>query len=246
MATRTCPTKLLPRLFGNIKAEIVRSTVAAAVHYELGDRQESSVIQAMVLPGRPVLGYIIAITPPHWTRADTVIRSDSQTSSPETRVARDCSIDYGQSSRMDYRATDITLCQVPKRTTLVTVIVRCNNMTPKSSLKPLKIVRGLLGDAGQLIRMTQITSDSWLLVGCQYNEALNPHAIRSSTERSGDYGAWKTDTCSPHGKGANYGAVGSEQDADDGDDHYDNGDESSGCSDSGVGAYEKGRRLHRE
>ena len=43
----------------------------------------------------------------------------------------------------------------------------------KLSLKPLIIVRDLLGNVGQLICITQLMSDLWLLVGCQYNNTLN-------------------------------------------------------------------------
>ncbi|KAF2175216.1 hypothetical protein K469DRAFT_766787 [Zopfia rhizophila CBS 207.26] len=60
------------------------------------------------------------------------------------------------------------------------------------SLKPLTIVRDFIGDAGQLLRMTQVTSDSWLLVGCRYNrhDALNGgtsyNAVDSGHEGNGD------------------------------------------------------------
>ena len=125
------------------------------------------------------------------------------------------------------------------------------------SLKPLTIVRDLLGNAGQLIRITQLASDSWLLVGCRYNNALNIYASPSSTQQSSDYAASKTGTRSPHGKGANNDAVGPDDDDDndddnDRDDDFGNGSQSSGSESSGgsdsntsAAAADNGR-LHRE
>ncbi|KAF2193642.1 hypothetical protein K469DRAFT_239852 [Zopfia rhizophila CBS 207.26] len=183
------------------------------------------------------------------TQADTVTRSGSvRTSSPGTRVAHDRSIDYRQSNRVDHRVTDIALCQVPKCTTLVTAIVRCNDRTSQLSLKQLTIVHDIIGDAGQLLRMTQVTSDSWLLVGCRYNhqDAPNVRASRS----------WMQPR-SPHGKGASYGAVDSDHEGN-GDDDFEDSGENSGSersdnSDSDVGIdddnndgqlYREHRRVH--
>ena len=189
------------------------------------------------------------------SKADIVTRSASlRTSSPGAKVVHDCTVNYGQSDHADYRPTDITLCQVPECTTLVTAIVHWNEITSKLSLKPLTIVRDLLGDAGQLIRMTQLTSDSWLLVGCRYNDTLNVYASPSSTQQSSDYTASKTGTRSPHGKGANNDAVGPDDDEDDNDrdDDFGNGSQSSGSessggsdSDASAAAADDGR-LHRE
>lgn len=137
---------------------------------------------------------------------------------------------------------------MPECTTLVTAIVHWNEITSKLSLKPLIIVRDLLGNAGQLIHITQLTLDSWLLVGCRYNDALNVYASPSSTQQSSDYTASKTGTRSPHSKGANGDAVGpGDEDDNDRDDDFENGSQSSGGSDSdtSAAAADDGR-LHRE
>ncbi|KAF2180908.1 hypothetical protein K469DRAFT_266507 [Zopfia rhizophila CBS 207.26] len=182
-------------------------------------------------------------------KSDVATRSDTlQTSSSGTRAVHNHTINYGQGDPVDCCPTDITLSLVPKCTTLVTAIIRSNEMTSKLAPKPLTVVRDLLGDTGQLIRMTQVTSDLWLLVSCRFDHTLDLHTGRSSTQRSGDYAAWKTDPCSPHSKGANYDAVGpdeGEEDIDDGDDHLENGDESSGGSDSDAAAGWRPNRNRR-
>ncbi|KAF2185532.1 hypothetical protein K469DRAFT_750282 [Zopfia rhizophila CBS 207.26] len=160
-------------------------------------------------------------------------RAATVTFQQRTRAVHDRSTSYGPSDHVDYQPTDVTLCQVPECTTLATAIVCWNELTSKSSLKPLTIVRDLLGNAGQLIRMTQVMSDSWLLVGCRYNDVLNVYASRSSTQRSSDSAAWKSGTRSPHRKGASYNAVGPDEDEDDRDDGFENGGQSSGSESSG-------------
>ena len=102
-----------------------------------------------------------------------------------------------------------------------------------------------------------MTSDLWLLVGYQYNNALNIYASPSSTQQSSDYAANKTGTCSPHGKGTNNDAVGPDNDEDDNEDENDRDDDfgngsqsssskSSGGSDSNTSAAADDGRLHRE
>lgn len=85
----------------------------------------------------------------------------------------------------------------------------------------------MLGDSGQLIRMTRVTPNSWLLVGCR-----------------------------PHGKGADYNAIAPDKDKDKRDDGFENdgrssGSENSGGSDSDTSAAtadddDDNGRLHRE
>ncbi|OCK78463.1 hypothetical protein K432DRAFT_394768 [Lepidopterella palustris CBS 459.81] len=161
-------------------------------------------------------------------KADIATRSDSlRTSFPGTRAVYDSSINYGPSGGVDDQVTDISLCQVPKCTTLVTAIVRCNDRTSK----PLTIVREVIGDAGQLIRMTQVTSESWLLVGCRYksDDAPSLYRSRSSMQPRGDYVG-----CSPHVKEADHDAVDEDSDEDDDEnDDFKNGGEGLGSESSG-------------
>ncbi|KAF2177531.1 hypothetical protein K469DRAFT_357228 [Zopfia rhizophila CBS 207.26] len=168
-------------------------------------------------------------------KADIVTPSASlRTFSPGARAVHDRSTSYGLSDYMNCWPTDITLYQVPKCTTLVTAIVRCHEITSKLSLKPLPIVRDLLGDAGQLLRMTQVTSDSWILVGCRYNyhDAPNLCAGRSWTQPRDDYASPETDIL--HGNGTSYDVVDLNNEGN-GDDGFEDCGESSGDSESDAG-----------
>jgi hypothetical protein len=64
---------------------------------------------------------------------------------------------------MVYQITDIALFQVPKGSSIVTAIVRCNES--KSSPNPVALDPNFLGDKGQVIYMTQPSPDSWPLLG---------------------------------------------------------------------------------
>ncbi|KAF2191760.1 hypothetical protein K469DRAFT_341777 [Zopfia rhizophila CBS 207.26] len=170
-------------------------------------------------------------------KADIVTPSASlRTFSPVTRAVHDRGTSYRPSDYMNCWPTDITLYQVPKCTRLVTAIVRCHEITSKLSLKPLPIVRDLLGDAGQLLRMTQVTSNSWLLVGCRYNyhNAPNLRAGRSWTQPRDNYASPKTDICRLHGNGTSYDVVDSNNEGN-GDDGFEGCGESSGDSESDAG-----------
>lgn len=72
---------------------------------------------------------------------------------------------------------------------------------------PLIILHtNFLGDAGQVIPMIQVASDSWLLVGYRYDEHDAPylHPSSSSTRRSDD---GNCDTRSPHSNVFNHDTV---------------------------------------
>ncbi|KAF2194677.1 hypothetical protein K469DRAFT_686662 [Zopfia rhizophila CBS 207.26] len=151
-------------------------------------------------------------------KTDITTRSGSpRTSSPGTMAVYDSSINYGPSDNMAYQLTDITLCQVPKGSLIVTAIVRCNDMMSKSSPNPLALERNFLGDKGQVIRMTQVSPDSWLLLGYRYDDgsALNPRTRQSLTHRSADRKS------SRHSKAANHDAVHPDNN---GDEEDENGD----------------------
>jgi len=111
----------------------------------------------------------------------------------------------------------------------------------------------LLSNIKQLIHITQLTSDSWLLVGCWYNNALNIYANLSSTQQSSDYTASKTNIRSPHGKGANNNAISldNNKDNNDRDNNFRNGSQSSGSESSGgnnsnTSATANNRQLYKE
>ncbi|KAF2178266.1 hypothetical protein K469DRAFT_334460 [Zopfia rhizophila CBS 207.26] len=151
-------------------------------------------------------------------KADITTRSGSpQTSSPGMEAVYDSSINYGPSDNMAYQLTDITLCQVPKGSLIVTAIVRCNDMMSKSSPNPSALERNFLGDKGQVIRMTQVSPDSWLLLGYRYDDgsAPNPRTRQSLMHRSADRKS------SRHSKATNHDAVHPDNN---GDEEDENGD----------------------
>ena len=154
---------------------------------------------------------------------------------------------------MDYWPTNITLYQVPECTILVIAIIYQNKITLKLFLKPLIIIYNLLGDIGQLICITQLTSDLWLLVGYQYNNALNIYASPSSTQQSNNYTASKTSTRSPYGKGTNNNTVSpnNNEDNNNRDNNFGNssqslGSESLGSSNFNTNTAANNGRLYRE
>ncbi|KAF2195826.1 hypothetical protein K469DRAFT_682077 [Zopfia rhizophila CBS 207.26] len=111
-----------------------------------------------------------------------------------------------------------------------------NEITLKLSLTPSTVVRDVLGGGGELIRMMQVTSDAWLLVGCLYNDALSVYASRGSTQRSSDSAARKYGTGNPHSESANSDAVGQDdedEDDNDRDDNFESGRQISGGEGSG-------------
>ncbi|KAH8708395.1 hypothetical protein GQ44DRAFT_466355 [Phaeosphaeriaceae sp. PMI808] len=103
-------------------------------------------------------------------RMDIATRSCSpQTFSPGTKVGDGSNINYGPSANMAYQITDLTLCPVPKGSSIVTAIVHCNESI--SSPNPTALDHKLFGEDGKVIRMTQLSPDSWMLLGyrCVYH-----------------------------------------------------------------------------
>ncbi|KAF2177361.1 hypothetical protein K469DRAFT_375375 [Zopfia rhizophila CBS 207.26] len=155
-------------------------------------------------------------------KVDIVTRSSPPTSSPGTRAVYDSSI-YEPSDNMAYQLTDITLFQAPKGSLIVTAIVRCDEMMSKSSLNLSALERNFLGDKGQVIRITQVSPDSWLLLGYRYDDGgvPNPRTSRSLMQRNVDQ------KISPHRRAANHDAVHPDNEDDEEDE---NGDEDT-CDD---------------
>ena len=79
---------------------------------------------------------------------------------------------------MAYEITDLTHIQVPKGASIVTMIVRCtkSNLT----LRPTALQHRLFGSKGKVIRMTQLSPDSWMLVGYQSDDVA-PSACSRET-----------------------------------------------------------------
>ena len=110
-------------------------------------------------------------------RTDRVTRSGSpQTSSPGAKAVDEPNINYGLGADMSYQIADVILYPV---------LVRCNES--KLPPNPIALDPSILGERGQVIRMTQVSLDSWLLLGCRYdNGASDPCTRRSLTVLSAD------------------------------------------------------------
>ncbi|KAF2689747.1 hypothetical protein K458DRAFT_384383 [Lentithecium fluviatile CBS 122367] len=75
--------------------------------------------------------------------------------------------------------TDLTLCPVPKGLLIVIAIVR--NRDSKWSLDPAALRYRVLGKEGKVIRMTQLSPDSWILLGFRYDNDDLGLSIRGSS-----------------------------------------------------------------
>ncbi|KAF9729811.1 hypothetical protein PMIN01_11744 [Paraphaeosphaeria minitans] len=76
-------------------------------------------------------------------------------------------------AKMAYQITDLTHIQVPKGSSVVTMNVRCTESN--LPLYPIALHHGLFGSEGKVIRMTQLSPDSWMLVGYR-SEDMAPSA----------------------------------------------------------------------
>lgn len=117
---------------------------------------------------------------------DRVTRSGyTQTSSPGAKAVHEPNINYELTTSMAYRVADVTLYPVPEASSIVTAIIRCNES--KLPPNPIALDPSILSLRGQVIRITQVSQDSWLLLGCRYgNGASNPCTRRSLTVLSAD------------------------------------------------------------
>ena len=79
---------------------------------------------------------------------------------------------------MSYQITDLTLCPVPKGSSIVTAIVRYRDS--KLSLDPVALDHNFFGGEGKLIRMTQLSPDSWMLLGYRYDDGASSPCTRGS------------------------------------------------------------------
>jgi hypothetical protein len=79
---------------------------------------------------------------------------------------------------MSYHITDFTLSTVPISSSIVTAVIRFRDL--KSPLDPAALGLKFLGGDAKVIRMTQLSPDSWILLGYRYDDdALGPCTSRS-------------------------------------------------------------------
>jgi hypothetical protein len=69
---------------------------------------------------------------------------------------------------MSCQITDLTLCTVPNGSSIVTAIVR--HRDSNWSRDPVALGHKFLGEQGKVIRMTQLSPGSWMLLGYQCND----------------------------------------------------------------------------
>ena len=92
---------------------------------------------------------------------------DSDT--PGTTAGHGTDIDYGCNLGMSCQITDLTLCTIPHGCSVVTAMLRPHKSD--SYLDVVALGSKVLGEQGKVIRMTQISPDSWVLLGYQCNSS---------------------------------------------------------------------------
>jgi hypothetical protein len=91
-------------------------------------------------------------------------RSCSPQSSSSGRTAGDgTSINYGPSLDKTCQITDLTLCAIPNGSSIVTAILRHGDSNWSPNLVALD--HKFLGEQGKVIRITQLSPGSWMLLG---------------------------------------------------------------------------------
>ncbi|KAF1973467.1 hypothetical protein BU23DRAFT_131519 [Bimuria novae-zelandiae CBS 107.79] len=116
---------------------------------------------------------------PHRLSTGSVTRSRSpRTSASGTKAGDGTNIHSRPSLDMSYQITDLTLCPVPKGSSIVTATVRYRDS--KLSLDPVAPNHKLLGREGKVICMTQLSTDSWMLVGYRYDDVVPSACSRGS------------------------------------------------------------------
>jgi hypothetical protein len=75
---------------------------------------------------------------------------------------------YRPAVESSYHMTDFTLCAVPRGSSIVTAVVHYGDT--KRPLDQTTLGARLLGGNGKVIRMTQLSPDSWMLLGYWYDD----------------------------------------------------------------------------
>jgi hypothetical protein len=88
---------------------------------------------------------------------------------PGTTADHGTDIDYGCDLGMSCQITDLTLCTIPNGSSVVTAMLRPHESD--SYLDVIALGRKVLGEQGKVIRMTQMSPDSWVLLGYRCNSS---------------------------------------------------------------------------
>jgi len=115
---------------------------------------------------------------------------------------------------MTYQVSDLTHCHMPKASLIMTAIVHYSESN--LSLNPIALYYKLFGSKGKVIRMTQLSPDSWMLLGYRYDDGASGACSRESpTLLNADW------VSSPLSDAASHDT----DHLDDGDEEYENGEE---------------------
>ncbi|KAF1359034.1 hypothetical protein EJ07DRAFT_156398 [Lizonia empirigonia] len=107
---------------------------------------------------------------PRWPRTDRRLQSCSpQSSSPGTTAGDGTNSSYKPSLEMSCEITDLTNCAIPNGSSIVTATVRYRDSN--QSLDLVALGHKFFGKQGKVIRMTQLSPDSWVLLGYQCNDS---------------------------------------------------------------------------
>jgi hypothetical protein len=88
--------------------------------------------------------------------------------SPGTKAGGETNINHRPSVDMSYQITDLTLSAVPNSSSIVTAVIRYHDS--KRPLDPTALGPRFLGGDGKVIRITQLSPDSWMLLGYRYGD----------------------------------------------------------------------------
>lgn len=125
---------------------------------------------------------------------------------------------------MSYQITDLTLCAVPNGSSIVTAVVRYPDskwpLDPAAALSPK-----FLGEDGKVIRMTQLSPDSWMLLGYRYDDSASGPCTGKSLNAN-----WMGDS---HSHAANHETTSLDDDW----------DEKSEKGEGGIETYSKQTRI---
>ncbi|KAF2796133.1 hypothetical protein K505DRAFT_3840 [Melanomma pulvis-pyrius CBS 109.77] len=123
-------------------------------------------------------------TPSHFfqlsrSRTDSATRSCSpQTSPREPKTGRGNSSNYRSGTNIAYQITDLAHYHMPKGSSMVAVTVHRSDSN--ASFDPIALDHRLLGGEGEVFRMVQLSSNSWMLLGYRYDHGEPGACTRKS------------------------------------------------------------------
>ena len=97
---------------------------------------------------------------------------------PGTTADHGTDTDYGCDLSISCQITDLTFCTIPNDSSVVTAMLRPHKSD--SYLDVVALSRKVLGEQGKVIRMTQMSPDSWVLLGYRCNSSALDFCNRRS------------------------------------------------------------------